>query len=76
MKKAAIPTMGTNAARPSKNDAPHLVKAIAALNPDEVEVRLNVSIPGALHRAVKMRALQEGRTIKEVVLTFLADYSK
>ncbi len=74
MKKASIPTIGTNAARPS-NNAPHVTKAIAALEGTE-EVRLNVSLPGALHRAVKMRALEEGRTIKEVVLTFLTDYSK
>lgn len=72
--KKAIPTMGTNAARPT-NNAPHVIKAIAALEGAE-EVRLNVSIPGALHRAVKMRAAQEGKTIKDVVLTFLADYSK
>ena len=72
--KKAIPTIGANAARPT-NNAPHVSKAIAALEGTE-EVRLNVSLPGALHRAVKMKAAQEGKTIKEVVLTFLADYSK
>ncbi len=72
--KKAIPTIGANAARPT-NNAPHVAKAIAALEGTE-EVRLNVSLPGALHRAVKMKAAQEGKTIKEVVLTFLADYSK
>ncbi len=74
MKKAAIPTMGTNAARPS-NNAPHLIKAIESMDGTST-VRLNVEVPVALHRAVKMRALEEGRTIKEVVLSFLADYSK
>jgi hypothetical protein len=72
--KKSIPTIGTNAARPT-NNAPHVIKAIAALEGTE-EVRLNVSLPSTLHRAVKMRALEEGRTIKEVVLTYLADYSK
>ncbi len=72
--KKSIPAIGTNATRPT-NNAPHVNKAIAALEGTE-EVRLNVSLPGALHRAVKMRALEEGRTIKEVVLTYLAEYSK
>ncbi len=73
MKKAVIPAMSANTARP--NSAPHVNKAIAVMQGVE-EVRLNVSLPSVLHRAVKIRALQEGRTIKEVVLTFLADYSK
>ena len=53
----------------------HVVAAHAAVEGTDT-VRLNVELPGALHRAVKMRAAQEGKSIKEIVLTFLAEYSK
>jgi hypothetical protein len=67
------PSIATQAERPTKSK--HVEEAHAAVE-KEPAVRLNVELPVALHKAVKMRAIQEGRTIKEVVLSFLSDYSK
>ncbi len=67
------PSIATQSARPPKSK--HVQEAHAAVE-KEPAVRLNVELPAGLHKAVKRRALEEGRTIKEVVLTFLADYSK
>lgn len=71
--KSAIPSIASKSERPPK--AKHVQEAHAAAE-KETAVRLNVELPAALHKAVKRKALEEGRTIKEVVLTFLADYSK
>lgn len=60
-------------ARPNK--AKHVEAAHSAIE-KEPEVRLNVAIPESLHRAVKTKAAQQGKSIKEVVLAFLNDYSE
>jgi len=67
-----LPTISAQG-RPTK--AKHVEAAHAAIEKGPA-VRLNVEIPGALHRAVKIKAAQEGKTIKEVVLSFLGEYSK
>ncbi len=38
--------------------------------------RLNVEIPGDLHKAIKMQSLLEDRTMKEVVAEAVYDYLK
>lgn len=69
-----IPTISTKTERPTRA-RPHVVEAHAAVEGKDT-ARLNVELPAALHRAVKMRAAQEGKTIKEVVLALLADYAE
>lgn len=69
-----LPTLaGSQAARPTK--ARHVEAAHSAIE-KENEVRLNVAVPESLHRAVKTRAAHEGKSIKQVVLAFLEEYSK
>lgn len=75
MKKVPLPTMGANTERPTTKVMPHVKAAHDAVEGIGT-VRLNVELPVTLHRAFKMKALQEGRTIKEVVITFITDYSK
>ena len=69
-----LPTINATTERPTRAKE-HVVAAHAAVEGTDT-VRLNVELPGALHRAVKIRAAQEGKSIKEIVLTFLAEYSK
>lgn len=69
-----LPQINAATERPTRAKQ-HVVAAHAAVEGVDT-VRLNVEIPGAMHRALKMRAAQEGKTIKEVVLAFLAEYSK
>lgn len=69
-----LPQISASTERPTRAKQ-HVVAAHAAVEGTDT-VRLNVEIPGAMHRALKMRAAQEGKTIKDVVLTFLAEYSK
>jgi predicted HicB family RNase H-like nuclease len=68
-----LPTINAKTERPTRA-RPHVEEAHAAVEGDP-PVRLNVEMPAALHRAVKMKAAQEGKSIKEVVLTLLARYS-
>lgn len=69
-----LPTLaGVQASRPTK--AKHVEAAHLAIE-KESEIRLNVAIPESLHRAVKTKTSQEGKTIKQVVLAFLEEYSK
>ena len=69
-----LPAINATTERPTRAKE-HVVAAHAAVEGTD-KVRLNVELPEALHRAVKMRAAQEGKSIKEIVLTFLAEYSK
>jgi putative ubiquitin-RnfH superfamily antitoxin RatB of RatAB toxin-antitoxin module len=68
------PRVSSPTERPTKTRL-HVEDAHAAVEKQAL-VRLNVELPEALHRAVKMRALQENRTIRDVVLTLLTNYSK
>lgn len=68
-----LPNISAQTERPTKAKR-HVEDAHAAAEKQAV-VRLNVELPEALHQAIKMKALQEKRTIKEVVLTLLAEYS-
>lgn len=69
-----LPDMSAKAAERPTRVRPHVEEAHAAVE-GEASVRLNVEMPATLHRAVKIRAAQEGKTIKEVVLTLLAGYA-
>ena len=69
-----LPTISAKTERPTR--ARQHVEAAHAAVEEESPVRLNVELPAAIHRAVKIRAAQEGKTIKEVVLAFLSDYSR
>jgi hypothetical protein len=71
-----LPTLSQQPDRPKKTaPAPHVAAAHAAVEKG-AKVRLNVDLPEELHRRVKAKAAGEGRTIREVVLEFLATYSK
>ena len=72
MKKASL----ANATRPT-NIAPHVIKAHAdAEKMSADKARINVEVDGELHRRLKMKALQEGKTIKEIVIALVKAYVK
>lgn len=71
--RTPLPTM-TRKTESTTRTKQHVIEANAAVEGRET-VRLNVELPIELHRAIKMKALQEHRTIKEVVLSLLTDYS-
>lgn len=68
-----LPTISAKSERPAKQ-RPHVVEAHAAVEVGAL-VRLNVEIPESLHRQVKVKAAQDGKTIKQVVLALLAGYA-
>ncbi len=70
-----LPTLSQQPDRPKAAPAPHVAAAHAAVEKTGT-VRLNVDLPADLHRRVKAKAAAEGRTLREVVLEFLAGYSK
>lgn len=72
--KKSIPTIGTDAARPS-NNAPHVMKAIAALDNTDI-VQVNAKVPGAIYRAFKAKVGLERRTNQEVILELMTEYLK
>lgn len=53
----------------------HILEAISAIDPGRA-VRLNVEIPFELHNAVKIRAIRDGKSLKEAVIDILNDYIK
>jgi hypothetical protein len=55
--------------RPTAAPKSHASKAAAKL--EEGEARLVVNMPEALHRKLKMRAVERGITIREYVLKLL-----
>lgn len=68
--------MGLNAKRPSTTRSKEMEKARAdLLNEDAPKTtRLNVEITVPQHRALKARAAEEGRSVKDIVSTLIGDY--
>jgi hypothetical protein len=60
---------------PAAAPAPHVLAAHAAVNGEQV-VRLSINIPADLHKAVKLRATEDGRSLRDVVLELLSQYVK
>lgn len=71
--KTTTPSIATQAQRPSKSK--HVESAHQA-SEKEPAIRLNVDIPESLHKSVKAKAAQDGKTMREVVLAFLTDYAE
>jgi len=56
--------------RPSRKE-----KIIASVQkPDEVTIRMNVNIPKELHKKIKQKALDEDKTITELVMKAVNEY--
>lgn len=53
----------------------HVTAAHQAVEPVET-VRLNFDVPKDLHIAVKTKVVASGKTMKEIMLEFLRDYTK
>jgi predicted DNA binding CopG/RHH family protein len=47
---------------------------LAALAAEEPTARLNVQIPAKMRQQLKIRAIQEGRTVQELVKQLLHEY--
>ena len=59
--------------RPSRKE-----KAITAVQQTTVNkvVRLNANIPKDLHKRIKQKALDEDKTIKEIIILALNEYAR
>lgn len=58
--------------------AAHVTAAHEAIEPPApvVTVRLNFDVPKELHIAVKTKAAASGRTMKDILMEFLQDYTR
>lgn len=54
----------------------HVTAAHAAIEPASKQVRLNVEITPDLHARIKMQALQEKKTVKNLVIEILENHIK
>lgn len=54
----------------------HVSAAHAAIEPTSKQVRLNVEVTQDLHARIKMQALQEKKTVKNLVIEILENHIK
>ncbi|MYM20479.1 hypothetical protein GSY69_11010 [Brevibacterium sp. 5221] len=59
---------------PASQSKPKIVPATRAAPTDEPATPLNTRVPKTLHRELKKRALEEDRTLREVVIEALMQY--
>ena len=71
MKKPTLSDATRISPRPMQ---PHVAAAHAAVH-GEKRFRLSVDIPEDLHRAVKAKAVAEGRALRDVVIELLHGYA-
>lgn len=74
MKTPSIKQLAAATATAAAPVAPHVAAAHEAVEPP-VTVRLNFDVPKDLHIAVKTKAAASGKTMKEVLIEFLRDYT-
>lgn len=72
IKQLAAANAATAVAAPVAAHVSAAHQAVEALE----TVRLNFDVPKELHVAVKMKAVADGKTMKEVMLAFLRDYTR
>jgi len=68
---AIIKKRQRNEGHPGKGKMMELVQST-----DEATKRLNVEIPISVHRALKVKASSEGKTIKELMMALFDEYLK
>lgn len=73
--KEPTPSIAVQSERPTKKHVEAVIEKTKKES-EEKPIRLNVEIPVSLHKSVKAKAAQDGKTMKEIVLAFLTDYAE
>jgi predicted HicB family RNase H-like nuclease len=60
-------------AKTSRRDSSQKQEALEAAAQEETK-RLNLEIPASLHKTMKKRAAEEGRSVKDMVLQAINEY--
>ncbi len=67
--------MGLSAKRPSRGDeARQLILQEVTETADEKKKRLNAEIEGSLYKRIKMKSVEEGRSISDITRDLWSEY--